>query len=803
MAYTFYLSTPQSVLVDIISLHYEDLSNMQMYMEVVFFIQIPGLGSLKSFSTGTHYLGDQYYTADVFLPLKNVTKLSLICIYPNQLQSGFLQHMQKIEELTLVLGMNASFGREFSHLKHLKYLAIKPGPKIMFKGRLTNIVLNISDDTLANVAQIKKLLLEDCLAGMSPYALRAFHNLKELHLIKNRGFPLEMVFAAIRNMRNATLTKLMLDGSHNNMIGVTAKMVYSTNFANINTLSVQNTRIVHADHSCLFEFPNLRNLNFGFNSIFSGKYVAEENSESLISLLRNPQNMSQFMNSLKVESISLNNLYAPVQDGEFRQIYSRNKSVIYPRPPKWIKIPRDLGIKRTAEDFIGMDTRQTLKFIPPSLRFIFAMNIPSIFIKMHPTPDTALDNGILYVDLSNTKVPQNVSLLIGFKRLQGIDLASCGIKYIHPDQLLCLPNLRYLNMTKNRLNPLAFDHVRKQPSKLRWLDLSFNGWRSLPPNLLSGLTSLHSVSFQGNPLLTLALNINDNKKLRMLDFSDCTLLNISDSFMNQLDSLQSNLSYNVKINLSGNQFDCTCASLNMIQWFHMTEVDIIDRDAINCTYKGNSTAIMTLDFDEVSKECGPPPVHLSTILTPVSLIFVLSIILALVYHFQWHLRRFIYRSKRQLRLYLRKPQEEILLGDLQFDLFVSHDHSDADWVNNELFEVIEETRGFRMCLPQRDFVGGVPITENIAEAIEKSRKTLLVVTPAFVQSKWCILEMHMARLEGLHTIIIVYKEPVELKDMCKTLRKLIKTVTYIEYPENDAGMEAFWDRLSRAISKNL
>ena len=126
-----------------------------------FHIQISGLGSLKSFSTGTHYLRDQYYPADVFLPLKNVTKLSLICIYPNQLQSGFLQHMQKIEELTLVLGINASLGREFSHLKHLKYLAIKPGPKIMFKGRLTNIVLNISDDTLANVPQVERLLIED------------------------------------------------------------------------------------------------------------------------------------------------------------------------------------------------------------------------------------------------------------------------------------------------------------------------------------------------------------------------------------------------------------------------------------------------------------------------------------------------------------------------------------------------------------------------------------------------------------------------------------------------------------------
>ena len=62
-----------------------------------------------------------------------------------------------------------------------------------------------------------------------------------------------------------------------------------------------------------------------------------------------------------------------------------------------------------------------------------------------------------------------------------------------------------------------------------------------------------------------------------------------------------------------------------------------------------------------------------------------------------------------------------------------------------------EENGKKVCVDFRDFTPGVPITENIVEAIVESKVTILVLTPSFIESEWCKYESRHALGVSLET----------------------------------------------------
>jgi TIR domain len=75
----------------------------------------------------------------------------------------------------------------------------------------------------------------------------------------------------------------------------------------------------------------------------------------------------------------------------------------------------------------------------------------------------------------------------------------------------------------------------------------------------------------------------------------------------------------------------------------------------------------------------------------------------------------------------------------RFDVFVSYSHTDAAWVWEWLRPRLEAA-GLRLCLDRRDFDVGVPSLENMERAVDHSRHTLLVLTPAWVASEGTAFE---------------------------------------------------------------
>lgn len=75
----------------------------------------------------------------------------------------------------------------------------------------------------------------------------------------------------------------------------------------------------------------------------------------------------------------------------------------------------------------------------------------------------------------------------------------------------------------------------------------------------------------------------------------------------------------------------------------------------------------------------------------------------------------------------------------RYDAFISYSHRDKDWVDGWLLPRLEAT-GLRVCIDFRDFEPGLPSLVNMENAVERSRKTLIVLTPAWVESQWTTFE---------------------------------------------------------------
>ena len=75
-----------------------------------------------------------------------------------------------------------------------------------------------------------------------------------------------------------------------------------------------------------------------------------------------------------------------------------------------------------------------------------------------------------------------------------------------------------------------------------------------------------------------------------------------------------------------------------------------------------------------------------------------------------------------------------------YHVFFSHSREDREWVLQVVLRLESPQYGFKCCFADRDFDLGVPVFQNITKCIHASRRTVIVMSPEFVESPWCSYE---------------------------------------------------------------
>ncbi len=82
--------------------------------------------------------------------------------------------------------------------------------------------------------------------------------------------------------------------------------------------------------------------------------------------------------------------------------------------------------------------------------------------------------------------------------------------------------------------------------------------------------------------------------------------------------------------------------------------------------------------------------------------------------------------------------------DDRYDVFISYSHRDETWVRNWLVPRLEHL-GVVVCIDYKDFEPGAPSITEMERAVQTSHKTLVIITPSYLESEWTEFEAVMAQ----------------------------------------------------------
>ncbi|XP_053403012.1 uncharacterized protein LOC123554932 [Mercenaria mercenaria] len=122
--------------------------------------------------------------------------------------------------------------------------------------------------------------------------------------------------------------------------------------------------------------------------------------------------------------------------------------------------------------------------------------------------------------------------------------------------------------------------------------------------------------------------------------------------------------------------------------------------------------------------------------------------------------------------------------------FISYHDKDIQYILKELLPLLEGN-GFSYCIPDRDFVPGASIEENILNAIDRSHRTIFILSPSHVEDEWSLFTFRAAYEKALREksnhLLVIIKEEVEDKDLDEEIRHYLNN--YICLNVNDRWFE--------------
>jgi toll-like receptor 13 len=175
-------------------------------------------------------------------------------------------------------------------------------------------------------------------------------------------------------------------------------------------------------------------------------------------------------------------------------------------------------------------------------------------------------------------------------------------------------------------------------------------------------------------------------------------------------------------------------------------------------------------------------------------------LIALAFKKRFHISNLVFRLQERLG----HGSDDRSNSGYTYDAFVSYSNVDEDrlWVHYVLLKKLEKEFGFRLCIHHRNFPGGVYIGDNIEKAIRSSRKVVLIMSENFLQSHWCLQEVHMTTsFDPSKLVVVMYKDVLFSGVHIPTeVRTLLETTTYIEWHEQPTERaKLFWKRLRKAL----
>lgn len=271
--------------------------------------------------------------------------------------------------------------------------------------------------------------------------------------------------------------------------------------------------------------------------------------------------------------------------------------------------------------------------------------------------------------------------------------------------------------------------------------------------------------------------------------------------------------YLVEIGLADNLWTCDCYYVQKYKsWLQVNYGKVLDAGKIVCVinnvtkavghYLGDFNATSCAAYTGGSRAIVESQVmndYLPLLLITMCIFLASVVIVCGAFYYRRELRVWIY-SRCGLRMcYKTTAFEEQQDKDRLFDAYVSYSVKDEAFVSQVLAPGLETgDPGYRLCLHYRDFNVSAYVADTIIEAVESSRRTIIVLSKNFLHNEWCRFEFKSALHEVLkdrrRRLIFIVTGEFPQRDVDPDLRLYLKTNTVIEW-----GDRQFWQKLHFAM----
>ncbi|KAJ7326878.1 hypothetical protein JRQ81_016637 [Phrynocephalus forsythii] len=368
--------------------------------------------------------------------------------------------------------------------------------------------------------------------------------------------------------------------------------------------------------------------------------------------------------------------------------------------------------------------------------------------------------------------------------LSSLDLSQNNFEAM-PDSCVWPKGLRYLNISSSKLDRIT----SCIPQSLEVLDVSNNNLQAFGlslPHLRELYIQRNKLAALPDALLIPSVRVINIQRNHIFEFSEVQLGDFS--ALERLDARE-------------NSFQCGCEFLAFVH-SHAKVSQL-------CVGWPKGYLCDAPDYIR-GKEVGAAQLklidcHFASVMASICLVLLLSFLGAAFLCYKLH--AIWYMKMIWAWLQAKRKPRSVPTRDICYDAFVSYSERDSDWVENIMVPELEQASPpFRLCLHKRDFMPGKWIVDNIMDSMEKSLKTLFVLSEHFVQSEWCKYELEFShfRLFDEHhdAVILILLEPIPSRTIPKRfcrLRKLMNTKTYLEWPRDEEQEPLFWFNLKTAI----
>uniref|UniRef100_A0A8C8RYM4 Toll-like receptor n=1 Tax=Pelusios castaneus TaxID=367368 RepID=A0A8C8RYM4_9SAUR len=412
--------------------------------------------------------------------------------------------------------------------------------------------------------------------------------------------------------------------------------------------------------------------------------------------------------------------------------------------------------------------------------------------------DTLVFLETLILQRNQLKNLYKVSLMTSKKKsLKDLDISRNLLYYDEHEPCHWVSTLTKLNLSSNKLTDSVFKCL---PKNVKILDLQNNQIRTVPKHIID-LKALKNLNIAFNKLTELP-GCGYFKGLEFLNIESNSVFSPSSDFFHSCQNI-------TRLRGGNNPFECFCELRDFINFEEKSGGRLAGwPESYVCEYPDNLKGTQLKDFKLSELSCNITALLALVLVVTVVLVVLISV-LCIYFDVMWYLKMMWQWTQTKRRVRNTHPEDPQNI--LQFHAFISYSEYDSVWVKNQLIPNLEKEDGsVQICLHERNFIPGKSIVENIINFIEKSHKSIFVLSPNFVQSDWCHYELYFAHhklfSESSDSLILILLDPIPqylIPARYHKLKSLMAKRTYLEWPKEKSKHGLFWANLRAAININL